>query len=413
MVSALILVFLALSLGYIFSEISKRLGLPRVVGQIFTGLILGVPIIKDYLLGEENLKIFSFLANLGIILLFYYVGLETNFRAFTKNIKELALISFFNTAIPLILGILIMKFVFGFTALISIIIGICLAVSAQSVSLDILEEMKALKSRIGNLIIGAGAVDDIIEIVLVAVIFSLFQVAVSHQSLLQLLLEILIFLVIIIASRNWIIPYGLSYFDREKSSTARFTGSLLIVILIASLAEFLGLGLILGAMIAGIIVRQTIFGEKKIPDWEEHDIANSVHLFSFGFLIPLFFVWVGMNADLTLIGSQIGFILLLLVISIVGTVGGSLIAVLLSGGQWREGWIVGWGLTPKGDIELVIAALALSSGIISTGIFTSLVITAFLTTVISSIMFKKLLGKTKSKLKGKAKIIKDRSHSVS
>src|SRR3989344_3771876 len=396
MVSALILVFLALSLGYIFSEISKRLGLPRVVGQIFTGLILGVPIIKDYLLGEENLKIFSFLANLGIILLFYYVGLETNFRAFTKNIKELALISFFNTAIPLILGILIMKFVFGFTALISIIIGICLAVSAQSVSLDILEEMKALKSRIGNLIIGAGAVDDIIEIVLVAVIFSLFQVAVSHQSLLQLLLEILIFLVIIIASRNWIIPYGLSYFDKEKSTTARFTGSLLIVILIASLAEFLGVGLLIGSMIAGVIVRQTILKDKTLPNWEEHDIARSVHLIAFGFLIPLFFVMVGLKVDLTLFKQEFWFILLLFLISIVGTVGGSLLAVLLSKGTFKEGLTLGFGLTPKGDVELVIATLALNNGIITLNIFTALVMMSLLTSIAAQMFFRYLVMKNRS-----------------
>ena len=397
MVNPLIIVLVSLSLAYLCAEIVRRLGLPRVVGQISAGLILGIPLIKEYLFVNQNIQILSFLGNLGIVLLFYYVGLETNIKNFTKNINEFILVSLFNTLIPLILGFLVMKFLFDFSILVSLIIGISLAVSAQSVSLDILDELKLLKSKIGRLIIGSGAVDDVIELILVGILFSIFHVAGSKPTLTKLLIDILYFLIIIIIARLWVIPHGLKFFDRQKSSTSRFTGALLLVLLIASLAEFFGIGLLIGAMIAGILVRQTIMKDITIPDQEEHDIAKSLHIISFGFLIPLFFVSVGLQVDLSLLLEEFWFILLLLAIALGGTIGGSMLGVVLSGGTAKEGFKLGWGLRPKGDIELVIASLALATKIISNDVFTALVILSLLTTIIAPIMLKYLVTRTKSK----------------
>ncbi|MDP3990526.1 MAG: cation:proton antiporter [archaeon] len=410
MATALIIILISLGFAYFLSEIVKWLGLPRVVGQISAGLILGIPLIKGYLFTGDHLDILSFLANLGIVLLFYYVGLESNFNILTKNLKLSASISILNTSIPLIIGFVFMKFLLHFSTIVSLIIGVSLAVSAQSVSLDILEELKLLKSKVGRLIISAGAVDDVFELVLVGILFSLFHVAVSNVTLTRLLIDILTFIVIIVIARLWLIPWGLQFFHRQKSSTARFTGSLLIVLFIASLAEYLAVGLLIGAMIAGIIVRQIIFKDELIPNWEEHDISRSIHIISFGFLIPLFFVWVGLNADLTLFVKDFWFLFVLVLISLLGTVGGSLIAVMANKGSFKEGITLGWGLSPKGDIELVIATLAFNNNIITSSVFTSLVLMALLTTIISPIVFKYLV--TKHVAKNSKKIIKKNSRSL-
>src|SRR3989344_4488743 len=126
----LLMLLIVLSIAYLFSVIFKQFGLPRVVGQILAGVILGIGPLKNYLFDSANLELLSFMASLGIVLLFYYVGLEINVKAFTKNPKESLLTSVFNTAIPLFLGFLLMKFVFGYNNLVSIITGITLAVSA-------------------------------------------------------------------------------------------------------------------------------------------------------------------------------------------------------------------------------------------------------------------------------------------
>jgi len=330
--------------------------------------------------------------------MFYYVGLEVNFKVFTKNIQKSLAISVVNTTLPLIVGFAVMRFIFEFNIMVSLIIGIALSVSAQSVSLGFLEELKLVKSKLGGIIISAGAVDDIIELILVSILLSFFQLAVTDVPHLRLVLGLFFFVVLVSIARLWFIPYTLRFFDREKSSTARFTGALLIVLLIASLSELLGMGFLIGAMIAGMVVRQTIFKDVTIPDWEEHDIAKSVHITAFGFLVPLFYVWVGLNTDISTLGTHLFFLAILIVIALLGTVGGTALAVVLNKGSLREGLMIGWGLTPKGDIELAIATLALREGIITPAIFTSLVLMALFTTIISPIAFKYLVASSKKKI---------------
>ncbi len=396
MVSPFIMILAALLLAFALSEIFKRvLGIPRVVGQVGAGLILGIAAFKSFLFNQENLDVLSFLANLGIILLFYYVGLETNLTIFRRNMKRSLSISLVNTTLPFIIGFVVMKFVFHYSTIISMIIGVALSVSAQSISLGFLEELKLAKSRLGNIIISAGAVDDLVELILVSILLSFFQLTVTDLPLLKLVLGLFFFVVLVSISRMWFIPYTLKFFDKEKSSTARFTGALLIVLLIASLSELFGLGFLMGAMIAGMVVRQTIFKDITLPDWEEHDIAKSIHIVSFGFLVPLFFVWVGLNTVITDIAGTIFFVLVLVSIAILGTVGGTTLAVLLQKGTFREGMVIGWGLTPKGDIELALATLALKEGVIDPALFTSLVLMALVTTILSPIVFKYLVLKSK------------------
>jgi len=144
-------------------------------------------------------------------------------------------------------------------------------------------------------------------------------------------------------------------------------------------------------MVAGIIIRQSLFKEVPRPNWEEHELSKSVHIIAFGFLIPLFFVWIGLSTDVSLVWENAGLILLFLVIATVGTVGGSALAVVINGESWRQGWLLGWGLNPKGDMELIIASLALKAGIISAGIFTALIMMSLLTTIISPIVFERLV----------------------
>lgn len=391
MVQPLVMVLVSLVGAYFFSYILKRIGIPTAVGQIGMGIILSIPFIKTTIFSQNNIDLLSFLAHLGVILLFYYVGLETNLNLFTKHLKKSALISAFNTLLPLALGFIVMKFILGYTIIVSLIIGVALSVSAQSISLSLLNELKLVKSKIGSMIITAGAVDDLIELFLATLLLSVFHVTITNLNFSRFLIDITLFILAIVVARLWVLPFALKFFDREKSSTARFMGSLIILLLIASLSEFLGVGVLIGAMIAGMLIRQTIIKDVVIPNWEEHDIARSIHIIAFGFLIPLFFVWVGLNTDITTIVTNFWFIVLLVVIATLGTVGGTIIATLLDKGTLSEGMLLGWGLNPKGDIELIIAALAFNAAIITQGIFTALVMMSLLTMLISPIVFKRLV----------------------
>lgn len=392
MANALLVTLIALVLAYLLSEVFRHFKLPRVIGQILAGIILGLPLIKGLFFTDEISSIFSFIMNIGIMLLFFFVGLEISIVQFKKNFREASLIAIFNTLLPLVSGFLISRFLFNFNNITSLIIGISLSVSSQAISLDILEELKLLKSKIGNLILMSGAVDDVFELLLISsILVVLHSTAFGQISFQKLAINILGFALIVILIRALLIPFTLRAFEREKSQASLFMGALIIVLFMAYVSELFGIGSLVGALIAGILVRQTLItGEDRKP-WRRNELSHSIHVISFGFLIPIFFVNVGLSVDISAISSNLFLVFVLLLVDILGTLIGTVVGVLLSKGTLSEGLAVGWGVMPKGDTEIVIATLALSSGLINIDIFTVIITVALLSTFIAPIVFKLML----------------------
>ena len=110
MANPLFVILVALILAYFLSEIFRYFNLPRVIGQILAGVVLGFPVSKALLFTNEIMSIFNFFTNIGVILLFFFVGLEVNIKQFKRNFKETSLIAVFNTIIPLITGFMAGKF---------------------------------------------------------------------------------------------------------------------------------------------------------------------------------------------------------------------------------------------------------------------------------------------------------------
>lgn len=394
MVNPILVLFIALALAYVFSEIFKKFfKLPRVVGHLTAGFILGIPLIKNQLFTQEVNAIFGFFANIGIILLFSFIGLGLNVKDFENHARRTGFVAIFNTSIPLLSGFLVSYYLFHLPFMVSLILGISIAVSAVAISLDILEELKLLKTKIAQMIITTGTVDDLFQFFLISIILVMFQVSIGLSSITSLIASIIAFILVLIFLRFILVPFALKQFEKEKSSTTMFMGALLIVLLIAYLAEAFKISSLIGALIAGMIVRQILLTGKNRKPWEEHDIAKSIHLISFGLLVPVFFVWVGINTSFFGLADHGLLILVLIILNIVGTLGGTILGMYVSGGSLKEGLIVGWGVLPKGDTELVIATLALAAGLISQDIFSVIVVTALVVTIISPIVFARLIRK--------------------
>jgi len=212
----------------------------------------------------------------------------------------------------------------------------------------------------------------------------------------------MIFVAAIIAFRYIIIPVLMHLFAEERSITYLFTGAIVITLILALVTLYLGLGSIVGALFAGIIVRDVLLGGKKSNPWEEHNIAKAIHIVSFGFLVPIFFAWVGMNTDITTVILEWKLIVLLLVLAILGSVLGSVLGTLVHGGNWLEGFVVGWGLVPKGDVELVIATLALTQGLITESIFSALIMMALFATLVAPVVFRYFMKNMPKRHKNRA-----------
>ncbi|MDP4012972.1 MAG: cation:proton antiporter [Candidatus Nanoarchaeia archaeon] len=387
----IISILICLTAAVLIGEFLSIFKIPRVVGQILAGIILGIPFLKEIVFDSASLSIISSLADVGVILLLFFTGLEVNFRRFIGNLKIASGISFWNTTIPLALGYLVSHYLFGLSNSISFIIGVALSVSATALALDLLEELNLLKSKFGSLMVGAGAVDDVYELIIITLAVSFIESVGAKTAVINLIYSALMFAVLVLAFRLIIAPITLRLIEKENEPILLTTG-LILTLLMASLSKYLGFGTLIGALISGIVVRQAMLkhSHEKMHK-HPHHISGDIRLVAFGFLVPIFFVYVGILTNVSAIFDNLLFGLIITAIAIFGTVIGCAIGYSIAKGKWRDGILMGWGLTGKGDTEIVIATLALESGIINDVLFSSLIFMAVITTLVGPLMFRYLL----------------------
>lgn len=390
----LVTVLICLIVIYVLSELLRWLSIPRVVSQIAAGMILGLPFIRQQLFAPEGLSLISFLADIGVILLLFFVGLQISFKQFERYIKPSIWISILNTLLPLVFGYLVSRYLFGLNNGTSVIVGICMSVSATAIALDLMEEFNKLRTKLGVLIVSAGTFDDLVELVLITGVLTFIQTAVQKTTLLELGFGVLVFAVVVMVFRFWVIPIMLRRIEGQPEHAQLFTGALIITLIMAVLAEYLGLGALIGALFSGVIVRQVLISEPGHKPWERAEITHAIHSIAFGFLVPFFFFHVGLQTDILAIWQNISFGIVITILAVIGTVVGSMLGYYIYSHNWREGWIVGWAMNAKGDTELVIAELALSAGVITTAVFSSLIFMAVVSTLISPLVLRRLLKKT-------------------
>ncbi len=389
----LVTVLICLIAIYVISEFLRIFRVPRVVSQISAGMLLGLPGLRELIFTQESIWMVKFLADIGVILLLFFVGLKISFTQVKKSIRPSAWISFFNTILPLILGYLVSRYLFNLDNGTSIIVGICMSVSAVAVSLDILEELNKLRTKLGAIITSAGAFDDMAELILITGVLAFFETAIKQTTLLELFFGVVFFAVLVVVFRFWIIPFIIKRIEGQPEHAQLFTGALIITLLMASLAEILGLGALIGALFSGVIIRQVLLKEAHPKPWERMEISHSIHSIAFGFLVPFFFFFIGFQTDTIAIWQNITFGIIITILAIIGTVVGSALGYYITYHNWKEGWIVGWAMNAKGDTELVIAQLAFTAGVISTTVFSSLIFMAIVSTLISPFVLRPLLKK--------------------
>jgi len=389
MADGLLGLLVALSLAFFLGELAHRLGIARVVGQILAGVVLALGPLKALVDLGGSTDWLSLLATVGAVLLFFFVGLEINLREFRKSLKPAFSVAVLNTAIPLIMGFALMRSL-GFSEPAALLVGMALAVSSVSASIDFLEELGLLRSKVGSFIVTSGTVDDVLELVLTGAVLALLHADLRQAGTPGLLTGIALFLILIAVFRAWLIPWALAFFEASQNRTAMLTGALIITLLMAFLGEFLGVGALIGAFLAGILIRHQLDVNVRKP-WEEHQLTHNIHTLAFGFFVPLLFVSIGYQVDAALALANLPLGLLLAAVAIAGTVIGAMLGVKASGGTWKHGIIVGFGVSSKGDVELVIASLALTAGIIAAPLFNALVFMSLATTLVSPVAFRMLV----------------------
>jgi len=366
--------------AFILGEMFKRIGLPSVVGQILAGLLFGVPAIKELLFGEGSaLVIIDFLATLGVLLLLFLAGLEIEIDKIKETSRDSILVSLSSALVPFALGFLFITVFFpeyGFLS--ALIFGGAMMVTSEGTKVKVLMDLNSLNTRLGAVMLAAGAIDDIFEVLFLSLVVVLAKGG-SLFDLAMIPVEIIIFLIIAYISFK-VMSKVLQHLDKKPGEeTGLFSIVMIFVLVLAALSESLNVGYLIGAIIGGFLLQISL---KGISKRHKRELINVIKLIALGFIVPFFFVNVGLTFDLSTLFSNTPIIVATILIAFFGKMIGTLIIKPVSTLNWKQLYYTGWAMNSRGAAELVIALIAMQYGLIPLELFSALVAMSIVTTLI-------------------------------
>jgi len=372
---------LVLFVAWIGGQIAARLGYPSVLGELIAGIIFGPPLL-GILYGSEAINV---LAELGVLMMMLYIGMEIDPRELGKASKGGVLAALGGFIVPFALGMWIVVASNG-TTIAGVFVGMAMGVTSLATKSRILVDLKILDTRIAHVMLAGALVADTLSLIIFAGILSFA----SAGELDLLMISTISVKVLLFFFVSWLL--GLKVFPflykwlKQRNITGRtFNATLILLIALAfaELAHLAELHSILGAFIAGLVLREAITVKKL-----SHELTDLVKDVSLGFLAPIFFVTAGFQVSLEVLHSDTTLLVGTIVLATVGKVVGTTLFYLPSGYGWREGLTIGAGMNGRGAVEIVIAGIGLNAGIISQEIFSILVFMAIITTATVPVFLK-------------------------
>lgn len=348
--------------------ICRKLKQPTVLGQLIMGILIG-----PSLLGlVEPTETFSQLSELGVILLMFIAGLETDLNEMIESGKSSTLIAVGGVAIPILLGIGA-SVLFGRTPVEGFFIGVILSATSVSISVETLREIDKLKTKQGITILGAAVIDDVIGIVLLSLVTGFIKPSAS-QGFILVCVKIAAFFTLSIIIGIVIIRLSKRLFSTKIISGRVAIVGLVFCLIMGFVSEELGVAAITGAYVAGIILSATPFRNK---------VSQRTQELSYLLLTPIFFVVTGMKVDVThLLGDWV-FGLVLLAVAVVGKLIGCGTTARLSGYDMKESMQIGIGMIPRGEVALIVTDIGLRLNVVPNSVFAAIIFMILATTVVT------------------------------
>ncbi|AYF05707.1 MULTISPECIES: cation:proton antiporter [Bacillus] len=357
-------------------DLSVRLGQPSVLGKLIVGIVIG-PAILGWI---ENSELLTQLSNVGVILLMFMAGLETDLEELNANR---------NSSLAVALGGIVLPFVGGYVSGLvmgmeqgnAVFLGLLLCATSVSISVQTLRDLGKMKTRESTTMLGAAVFDDILVVILLA--FAMSFLGTDDVNLTMVILKKVVFFASIILIGWKGVPAIMRWLSPLRVSESIVSAALIICFSFAYFGELLGIAGIIGAFAAGIAISQTNY---------KHEVEKKVEPIAYAMFVPVFFVSIGMNITFDGIGNQIWFILALTVIAVLTKLIGCGLGARMTGFDAKSSAIIGSGMVSRGEVALIIAGTGLSSGLLAQDYFTAIVIVVILTTMITPPMLKYTFG---------------------
>jgi Ca2+-transporting ATPase len=377
---------LIFALTYAVGWFLSRFRIPTILSALFIGIALRYTPFYDHFHTSEFNGSFAFLAELGVLFLLFYIGLQIDLKEMKRASADIVWLTVLNTAIPFFFGLAAML-LYGYGWAVALVIGMTRMPTAEAVIVPILDEFRMIRTRVGTFIIGAGVLDDVIEVFLVGVVSVWIgtETGQTHGGAAGLFAGITAFVVISWLFYRWIPPLMQRW--RPENLSALMIFSLFILFGFGGFGQFVELGMVVGAITAGILLRPLFERDEKKGEL----IEKTTQTLSYGFFGVLFFFWVGFNADLEGFWQEP---LLAIVLYLAGTLGklfGVLLMVPMKKLRLKEAVVIGVGLDARLTTEIIVAQLLYSASLIDLKLFTALVAASSFTALTVPLLFTLLL----------------------
>jgi Kef-type K+ transport system membrane component KefB len=402
----LVVIYLASKVG---GELCARLNFPPVLGELVGGVIIGVSALKLILFPENVVEgdapalltqflqwsagispesvmaiaaqyseVLSVLAELGVVFLLFEIGLESNLKELIRVGPQAAIVAVIGVAAPFAAGTLGLLYFFHLAAIPAIFAGAALTATSIGITAKVLSEIQQLNSQEGQIIIGAAVLDDVLGIIVLAIVASLAKTGeVQLGNIVYLIVSSTLFLIGSIVLGRLLSPYFVQLVAKLKTRGNLLIAALIFAFVLAYISAVIHLEAILGAFAAGLILGET--------DQREELTENVLPIADM--LVPIFFVCVGARTDVGVLNPWVpenreGLILavFLVVVAIVGKV---ITGAVVFGKEQLNRLAIGIGMIPRGEVGLVFAGVGSASGVLSPSLTAAIIVMVIFTTFLA------------------------------
>ncbi|MCR4888583.1 MAG: cation:proton antiporter [Ruminococcus sp.] len=368
-----------------FGLLARRCKAPMVVGEIIAGLVIG-PCLLNIV---QPTDFINKMAEIGVVLIMFSAGLETNLQELKKSGFAALIIACVGVFVPLVGGSLLYMGIYGFASFGTdeffkgVFIGSIMTATSVGITVEVLKEMGYLKSRVGQTILSAAIIDDIIGIIVLTFVLG-FKDPDSNALLVSGKIVLFLILSVIV---GFIFYKLFKYYDDKHVHTRRIPIiAISLCFAMAYVAErYFGIADITGAYIAGIILC-------NVRDAEYID--RKVNVNGYMFFAPMFFVGIGLktdfsNVDTSMILFSVGFVIVALLTKIIGC---GLISKCFKY-SWADSLKIGIGMMTRGEVALIITNKGLGLGIIDSSYFTAVILLIIISSIVTPLLLKYLFSK--------------------
>jgi Kef-type K+ transport system membrane component KefB len=357
----------------ILGELFERVKQPAVIGEIMAGVVLG-PFIFGLInpLHAETFHVYEVFAEVGVIILLFSIGLHIKVDDILKVGRTSTVVAILGVILPFFFGYLF-TLTSEHTTVEAMFIGAAMVATSVGITARVFADLGILDSRVAKVILAAAVIDDILGLLVLAVVTGVGKGAISYVNMALLTLDAAGFIIFLTIIGKGLIPRVGPLLGFFKTKNAPFALALLFCLGLSAVASYIHLAAIVGAFMAGMVLAELNVEFRFSSKFES----------LYDFLVPFFFVVMGTQVDLSVFtkSNLIGAALILTVFAVLGKLLGCSLGAWGLG--WKEASVVGVGMVPRGEVGMIVASIGLGMGVISTDLYSIVIFMVIATTLLT------------------------------